>query len=315
LFKAHRVADASPIIITLNLNGKVIATEGPLIIEDLWIGFAKVDSVAWSFSEFYEARGAESEAFAFVLDGVSAYNMAAAAANKPSIGTGDGETMLVTQDMIDGIMFMGMFLTNPWTANNKPSIEPLDDLVGATIVKEGETFTIHYTADYNYTKFTIIDENFTTESFDFAPMITHALIVKSTEKPTLSDGTNENQIFESAFNIPNQMSLVCENEWNYDSNKSYLVFKGAKEHRFTGSYSTTSQAKNSGITARDENKSPWLGAKMSMAANGANTFDSKGGANEAVKIKEFYFIVASTGSDPEPTRIKFGDGSPKGTHC
>ena len=48
--------------------------------------------------------------------------------------------MTVTQDMIDGIMFMDMFLVNPWIVNNKPSIEPLDDLVGATIVKDGETF-------------------------------------------------------------------------------------------------------------------------------------------------------------------------------
>ena len=314
-FKAYRVADDSPISITLNLNGKIIATEGPLVIEDLWIGFAKVDASAWSFSEFYEARGAESEAFAFELDAVSGYNQAAAAASKPKIGTGSGETMIVTQDMIDGILFMQMFLVNPWTANSKPSIEPLSLLKGAPIVKDGETFTIHYTADYSYTKFTIIDENFTTESFDFASLISHALIVKSTEKPSLSDGTTPNQIFESAFNIPNEMSLVCDNEWNYDSDKSYLVFDGNKPHRFTGSYSTEHEAKNSGITARDENKSPWLGAKMSMAANGANTFDSKGGANEALKIKEFYFIEKITATDSEPTRIKFGDGSPKGTHC
>ena len=327
----------SPLQTTINIlkfemcwsgNGKLIeATEEPtptptpppndelFEINDLWIGFAKVDASAWSFSEFYEARGAESEAFAFELDAVSGYNQAAAAASKPKIGTGSGETMIVTQDMIDGILFMQMFLVNPWTANSKPSIEPLSLLKGAPIVKDGETFTIHYTADYSYTKFTIIDENFTTESFDFASLISHALIVKSTEKPSLSDGTTPNQIFESAFNIPNEMSLVCDNEWNYDSDKSYLVFDGNKPHRFTGSYSTEHEAKNSGITARDENKSPWLGAKMSMAANGANTFDSKGGANEALKIKEFYFIEKITATDSEPTRIKFGDGSPKGTHC
>ena len=79
------------------------------------------------------------------------------------------------------------------------SIEPLDDLVGATIVKDGETFKILYTADYNYTKFTIIDENFTTESFDFAPLISHVLIVKSTSKPTLSDGDTPSEILETAF--------------------------------------------------------------------------------------------------------------------
>ena len=306
----------TPIVITLMLNGEIIATEGPLVIEDLWVGFAKVDAVSWSFSEFYEARGAESEAFEFVLDGVAAYNMAAAAANKQSIGTGSGETMTVTQDMIDGIMFMGMFLTNPWTANNKPSIEPLDDLVGATIVKDGETFKILYTADYNYTKFTIIDENFTTESFDFAPLISHVLIVKSTSKPTLSDGDTPSEILETAFNIPNEMSLVCNDEWNYDSDLSYLVFDGNKPHKFTGSYNaTTDEAKNSGLKARGDDKSPWLGANMSMAANGQNTFDSKGGANEALKIKEFYYIKASTSADENPTRIKFGDGTPKGSHC
>ena len=87
--------------------------ETPFEITDLWIGFAKVDSVAWSFSEFYEARGAESEAYEFVLDAVPGYNQAAEQAGKPKIGTGSGETMTVTQDMIDGIMFMDMFLVNP----------------------------------------------------------------------------------------------------------------------------------------------------------------------------------------------------------
>ena len=105
----------TPIIITLMLKGEIIATEGPLVIEDLWIGFAKVDDVAWSFSEFYEARGAESEAYEFVLDAVLRYNQAAGTVNKPKIGTGSGETMTVTQDMIDGIMFMDMFLVNPWS--------------------------------------------------------------------------------------------------------------------------------------------------------------------------------------------------------
>ncbi len=290
--------------------------ETPFEITDLWIGFAKVDSVAWSFSEFYEARGAESEAYEFVLDAVPGYNQAAGTVNKPKIGTGSGETMTVTQDMIDGIMFMDMFLVNPWTANNKPSIEPLSDLVGATIVKDGETFKILYTANYDYTKFTIIDENFTTESFDFAPLISHVLIVKSTSKPTLSDGDTPSEILETAFNIPNEMSLVCNEEWNYDSDLSYLVFDGNKPHKFTGSYNaTTDEAKNSGLKARGDDKSPWLGAKMSMAANGQNTFDSKGGANEALKIKEFYYIKASTSADENPTRIKFGDGTPKGSHC
>ena len=37
------------ITITLNLNGEIIATPGPLIINDLWISFAKVDPQAWYF--------------------------------------------------------------------------------------------------------------------------------------------------------------------------------------------------------------------------------------------------------------------------
>ena len=83
----------------------------PFEITDLWIGFAKVDSVAWSFSKFYEARGAESEAYEFVLDGVTGYNQAGKDLGKPKIGTGSGETMTVTQDMVDGIMLMGVSLS------------------------------------------------------------------------------------------------------------------------------------------------------------------------------------------------------------
>ncbi len=127
----------------------------------------------------------------------------------------------------------------------------------------------------------------------------------------MSDGDTPSEIFESAFNVPNEVSLVCGDEWNYDTAQTYLLFKGNKDHKFNGVWNSTDDlASNSGLKTRGEDKSPWLGAKMSMSANGQNMIDSKGASNEALKITEFYFAKSE-----DDSKIKFGDGNPKGSHC
>ena len=93
--------------------------------------------------------------------------------------------------------------------------------------------------------------------------------------------------------------------------KTNLIFFGNKEHKFTDVWSTESLATQSGLINKDDaNKTPWLGGKMSLSANASNIIDSAGGTNNIFSIKEFYFQKVG-----QESPIKFGDGTPKGTHC
>ena len=174
-----------------------------------------------------------------------------------------------------------------------------------------EKWYIDFVTEFDYTKFKIIDENFTAENFTFDKTISHAFLVKSSTKPPFQVGTTNNT-FETSFNAVGEISLKCGDTWNYDAEtKTNLIFLGNKEHKFTDVWSTEDDATQSGLTNKDgANKTPWLGGKMSLSANGGNIFDSALGNNNVFSIKEFYF--QKVGQD---SPIKFGDGNPKGSHC
>ena len=302
------------ITITLNLNGEVIATPGPLVINDLWISFAKVDPVAWFFSDFLEVRGAEAE-------NVTSYDVNGDVAefNKYNDDIIQNNTKFDKTKHIDSDGY------NPFSSTKNGFIEEYfstyEEMIDAfhdTVVfrVEGEDreakFVIDFVAEFDYTKFKIIDENFTEEGFTFDKTISHAFLVKSSTKPSASDGSTPNDIFETSFNADGEISLKCGDTWNYDANpKTNLIFLGNKEHKFTDVWSTESLATQSGLTNKDDdNKTPWLGGKMSLSANASNTIDSVLGTNNVFSIKEFYF--QKVGQD---SPIKFGDGNPKGSHC
>mgnify|MGYP001170928083 CR=1 FL=1 len=293
---------------------EVSVDDSPLVINNLWIAFAKVDPVAWYFSDFLEVRGAEAE-------NVTSYDVNGDVAefNKYNDDIIQNNTKFDKTKHIDSDGY------NPFSSTKNGFIEEYfstyEEMIDAfhdTVVfrVEGEDreakFVIDFVAEFDYTKFKIIDENFTEEGFTFDKTISHAFLVKSSTKPSASDGSTPNDIFETSFNADGEISLKCGDTWNYDANpKTNLIFLGNKEHKFTDVWSTESLATQSGLTNKDDdNKTPWLGGKMSLSANASNTIDSVLGTNNVFSIKEFYF--QKVGQD---SPIKFGDGNPKGSHC
>jgi len=308
------------ITITLNLNGEIIAVPGPLIINDLWISFAKVDPQAWYFSDFLEVRGAEAENInRYEVTGpVKSFNEY----NKDAAGNG----LIQNGTKFDKTKHIDSENYNPFASDPldfiKDYFSTYEDMINAfhdTVVFTGEgdiggrneKWYIDFVTEFDYTKFKIIDENFTAENFTFDKTISHAFLVKSSTKPPFQVGTTNNT-FETSFNAVGEISLKCDDTWNYDAEpKTNLIFLGNKEHKFTDVWSTEDDATQSGLTDKtDAMQTPWLGGKMSLSANASNTIDSALGTNNVFSIKEFYFQKVG-----QESPIKFGEGNPKGSHC
>lgn len=288
--------------------------DSPLVIDNLWIAFATSDNSTTKHSDFYEVQGVEAETVLIELDNLSAYNGAAGSLGKQKIGKGAGETMIVTQDIVDGVevdMFGTKVTLFPWTS--APSVDPLSNLIGSVITEDGGTFTINYTAEFDYTKFKIIEDGFATaiqaeidafKLFDTS----HVMLVKSDSKPIYgNEGYSE--AIATAFNFPGEMVLKCGETWNYEDdaeNQTYIEFDcSGTKFKLTPRGIEDATLNDQQLPEQDEKE--WHGASNIFFRTGSMM--STVADNNPSLIDEFYF-VKSNGN-----KVKFGDGNPKGTHC
>ena len=305
----------TPIIITLMLKGEIIETPGPLTIKNLWIAFSTNDLSDSRHSAFYEVQGVEAETVLIELDNLSAYNGAAGSLGKQKIGKGAGETMIVTQDIVDGVevdMFGTKVTLFPWTS--APSVDPLSNLIGSVITEDGGTFTINYTAEFDYTKFKIIEDGFATAidaEIDASELgdTSHIMLVKSDTKPVYGqDGYTE--ALATAYNFPSEMVLKCNDTENYDldaGQQTLLVLNvGGTLSAYVPKDSTDISLTDVKIENKDDKE--WNGAERVFywSVNRISTTNT----NKPSLISEFYFQKANDGP-----KIKFGEGNPKGSHC
>tara|TARA_Y100000287_G_C14210513_1_gene350570 strand:- start:367 stop:1593 length:1227 start_codon:yes stop_codon:yes gene_type:complete len=287
----------------------------PHSIKNLWIGFSTNDFSDSRHSSFYEVQGVEAETVLIELDNLSAYNGAAGSLGKQKIGKGAGETMIVTQDIVDGVevdMFGTKVTLFPWTS--APSVDPLSNLIGSVITEDGGTFTINYTAEFDYTKFKIIEDGFATAidaEIDASELgdTSHIMLVKSDTKPVYGqDGYTE--ALATAYNFPSEMVLKCNDTENYDldaGQQTLLVLNvGGTLSAYVPKDSTDISLTDVKIENKDDKE--WNGAERVFywSVNRISTTNT----NKPSLISEFYFQKANDGP-----KIKFGEGNPKGSHC
>ena len=137
---------------------------GPLIINDLWIAFATSDSSTTKHSDFYEVQGAEAE-------NVTSYDVNGDVVefNKWNNDIIQNNTKFDKTKHIDGSGY------NPFSGDangfieeyfstNEEMINAFHDKVVFRVEGEGRgaKFVIDFVAEFDYTKFKIIEDGFAT---------------------------------------------------------------------------------------------------------------------------------------------------------
>ena len=298
--------------------------DSPLVIDNLWIAFARNDADITQHSDFYEVRGSEAETIRVDFDNLVFYNMMIPQCPNPPFNISD-------EDCAKPISTEGggkFDATKQVPGDVKPYNSLPDGLEHANlhdagISKDDDTGVVYVevVSKFGYTKFEIIDDSFVnsiaTEQQGsggaFLSQISHIMLVKSDSKPTYGqDGYSD--VLATAFNFPNEMVLKCGEIENYDISESEhgedtakkqatLTFNlgpaGLVKYNHTGEDDVFDvQQKTDGQDDKE-----WYGA--------SNCFVSQGGGNDLGSggkipgnVVEFYFI-RNDGETPS-TKIEFG---------
>jgi hypothetical protein len=272
---------------------------------------------AWEFDDgFYKVQGAESEIIRIDFDNLIVYNTMqglCSTENCPDAITEEGGwgTYDATKDTLLGGALPWLIL--PDGVNHS-------DLHQAVILKDDVGVYANITTEFDYTKFTIIEPNFSslTESpftFEDAPTQVILFESKSDVPPSVSDGETPNEVLGTSFNIPNKLKLYCDGQWNYETQVVNMIFKRGQDgtNKYHMCNGVTDSAGKSGLKQNGDKKSPWLGGQMTFAADALGTLGSlnSDGTSDVKDVTEFYFETVGD----SPVKVKFGDGNPKGTPC
>ena len=172
----------------------------------------------------------------------------------------------------------------------------------------GAKFVIDFVAEFDYTKFKIIEDGFATpiqaeideeKLFDTS----HVMLVKSDSKPIYgADGYS--QTIATAF-AAGEMVLKCGDAQNYEDsaeNQTYIEFDcSGTKFKLLPRGIEDATLNNQRIDGQDEKE--WHGASNTFLWT--STKMSNVGDNNPSLIDEFYFVK------PNGDKVKFGDGNQK----